>query len=101
MQFLSGKLPPSQSKARIQRQDPSHAKGRRRQVQGGAIEPGILGLGAPTPLVALKIMSGCQGKGAKMASLRVTPDTGATVDVIKHDIAKKIGAQIEPNSSGY
>ena len=68
---------------------------------GGTIEPGILGLGAPTPLVALKIMSGCQGKGAKMASLRVTPDTGATVDVIKHDIAKKIGAQIEPNSSGY
>ena len=68
---------------------------------GGAIEPGILGIGAPTPLVALKIMSGCQGKGAKMASLRVTPDTGATVDVIKHDIAKKIGAQIEPNSSGY
>ena len=46
-------------------------------------------------------MSGCQGKGTKMASLRVTPDTGATVDVIKHDIAKKIGAQIEPNSSGY
>ena len=36
-----------------------------------------------------------------MASLRVTPDMGATVDVIKHDIAKKIGAQIEPNSSGY
>ena len=36
-----------------------------------------------------------------MASLRVTLDTGATVDVIKHDIAKKIGAQIEPNSSGY
>ena len=64
-------------------------------------EPEILGLGAPTPLVALKIMSGCQGKGAKMASLCVTPDTGATVDVIKHDIAKKIGAQIEPNSSGY
>ena len=52
-------------------------------------------------MVALKIMSGCQEKGAKMASLWVTPDTGATVDVIKYDIAKKIGAEIEPNSSGY
>ena len=67
----------------------------------GTTDPEILGVGAPTPLVALKIMSGCQGKGSRMASLRVTPDTGATVDVIKHDIAKKIGAQIEPNSSGY
>ena len=36
-----------------------------------------------------------------MATLRVTPDTGATVDVIKYDIAKIIGAEIEPNSSGY
>ena len=98
VRFLSGKLPPGQSKTRVQRQDPSHAEGHWRQVWGGAIEPGILaGIGAPTPLVALKIMSGCQGKGAKMASLRVTPNTGATVDVIKHDIAKKIGAQIEPN----
>ena len=36
-----------------------------------------------------------------MASLRVTPDTGATVDVIKQDIAKQIGATIEPNSDKY
>ena len=64
-------------------------------------DPEILGVGAPTPLVALKIMSGCQKKGSRMASLRVTPDTGATVDVIKYDIAKIIGAEIEPNSSGY
>ena len=36
-----------------------------------------------------------------MATLRVTPDTGATVDVIKEDIAKQIGADIEPNTGGY
>ena len=36
-----------------------------------------------------------------MATLWVTPDTGATVDVIKYDNAKIIGAKIEPNSSGY
>ena len=62
---------------------------------------GILGIGAPTPLVALKIVSGCQNKGARVATLRVTPDTGATVDVIKQDIAKQIGAEIEPNTGGY
>ena len=72
-----------------------------RESRKGLTDPEILGVGAPTLLVALKIMSGCQGKGARMASLRVTPDTGATVDVIKYDIAKKIGAEIEPNSSGY
>ena len=46
-------------------------------------------------------MSGCKNKGARMATLRVTPDTGATVDVIKEDIAKQIGVDIEPNTGGY
>ena len=36
-----------------------------------------------------------------MASLCVTPDTGATIDVIREDVAIKVGATIEPNSSGY
>ena len=56
----------------------------------GQCQPGILGFGAPTPLVALKIMAGCQGKGDRIATLRVTPDTGATCDVIKENIAKQI-----------
>ena len=67
----------------------------------GTSDPEILGYGAPTPLVTLKIMSGCQGSGARVATLRVTPDTGATVDIIRYDIAKVIGAEIKPNSSGY
>ncbi len=36
-----------------------------------------------------------------MASLRVTPDTGTTCDVIRDNIAKQIGATIEPNSDKY
>merc|ERR1711867_308818 len=95
MQLLPGKLPP------INLRPKSRGKIRVVQKVPGQTQPGFLGLGAPTLLVALKIMSGCQGKGARMASLRVTPDTGATVDVIKQDIAKQIGAQIEPNSGGY
>ncbi len=67
----------------------------------GQCQPGILGFGAPTPLVALKIMAGCQGKGDRIATLRVTPDTGATCDVIKEKIAKQIGARIEPNTEKY
>ena len=45
----------------------------------GQCQPGILGFGAPTPLVALKIMAGCQGKGNRIATLRVTPDMGPRV----------------------
>ena len=63
-------------------------------------DPEILGYGAPTPLVTLKIMSGCQGCTTRVATLRVTPDTGATVDIIRYDIAK-VRAEIKPNSSGY
>ena len=46
-------------------------------------------------------MAGCQGKGERIATLRVTPDTGATCDVIKEKIAKQIGAVIEPNTERY
>ena len=60
-----------------------------------------MGYGAPTPLVTLKIMSGCQNNGSRVATLRVTPDTGATVDIIRNDIARTIGAEILPNTSGY
>ena len=69
-------------------------RGKIRVVQKvpGQTQPGILGIGASTPLVALKIVSRCQDKGARVATIRVTPDTGATVDVIKQDIAKQIGA---------
>merc|ERR1712115_598578 len=72
------------------------ARGKIRAVQKvpGQTQPGILGFGAPTPLVALKIMAGCQGKGDRIATLRVTPDTGATCDVIKENVAKQIGATI-------
>merc|ERR1712215_186669 len=78
-------------------------RGKIRVVQKvpGQTQPGILGFGAPPPLVPLKIVSGCHNKGARMATLCVTPDTGATVDVIKEDIAKQIGAEIEPNTGGY
>ena len=69
--------------------------------EAGIKDPDILGYGAPTPLVALKIMAGCQNNGSRVATLRVTPDTGATVDIIRNDIARKIGAEISPNSSGY
>ena len=51
--------------------------------------------------MALKIMAGCQDKEARVATLWVTPDTGATCDVIKENIAKQIGATIEPNSDKY
>merc|ERR1712089_58062 len=67
----------------------------------GQCQPGILGFGAPTPLVTLKIMAGCQGKGDRIATLKVTPDTGATCEVIKEKIAKQIGAIIEPNTEKY
>ena len=60
-----------------------------------------MGYGAPTPLVTLKIMSGCQNNGSRVATLRVTPDTGVTVDIIRNDIARTIGAEILPNTSGY
>ena len=36
-----------------------------------------------------------------MATLRVTPDTGATIDVLREDVAIKVRASIEPNSNGY
>ena len=36
-----------------------------------------------------------------MATLRVIPDTGATVDVLREDVAIKVGVSIEPNSNGY
>ena len=52
-------------------------------------------------MVTLKIMSGCQSNGSRVATLRVTPDTGATVDIIRNDIARTIGAEILPNTSGY
>merc|ERR1712041_10746 len=36
-----------------------------------------------------------------MSSFMTSTDTGATVDVIKEDIAKQIGADIEPNTGRY
>ena len=36
-----------------------------------------------------------------MTTLRVTLDTGATVDVLREDVAIKVGVSIEPNSNGY
>ena len=69
--------------------------------EAGVKDSDILGYGAPTPLVTLKIMAGCQSNGSRVATLRVTPDTGATVDIIRNDVARKIGAVIYPNSSGY
>merc|ERR1711867_249491 len=73
-------------------------RGKIRAVQTvpGQCQPGILGFGAPTPLVTLKIMASCQQKGSKIANLRVTPDTGATCDVIRLKIAEHINAVIEP-----
>merc|ERR1711954_598163 len=62
---------------------------------------GYLRIWSTNPLVALKIMAGCQGMGDRIATLRVTPDTGATCDVIKEKIAKQIGATIEPNTEKY
>merc|ERR1712239_66963 len=78
-------------------------RGKIRAVQTvpGQCQPGILGFGAPTPLVALKIMANCQKKGSRIASLRVTPDTGATCDVIGLKIAEHINAVIEPNVHKY
>ena len=78
-------------------------RGKIRAIQKvpGQSQPGILGFGAPTPLVALKIMAGCQGKGDRVPTLRVTPDTGATCDVIRLKIAQQIGAVIEPNTEKY
>ena len=78
-------------------------RGKIRAVQKvpGQCQPGILGFGAPTPLVTLKIMANCQQKGSKIASLRVTPDTGATCDVIRLKIAESINAVIEPNVHKY
>ena len=74
-------------------------RGKIRAVQKvpGQCQPGILGFGAPTPLVALKIMANCQKKGNRIATLWVTPDTGATCDVIRLKIAEQINAVIEPN----
>ena len=63
-------------------------------------DPPRINWGASTPLVTLKIMSGCQSSGSRVATLRVTPDTGETVNIIRHDIAKVIGAEIKPNTSG-
>ena len=66
------------------------------------IEPDILArLGAPTPLVPIRIMAECQSKESKLATVRVCPDTGATCDVLREDVAKKIGATVEPNTMGY
>ena len=36
-----------------------------------------------------------------MATLRLTPDTRATIDVLSEDVAIKVGASIKPNSNGY
>merc|ERR1711867_182069 len=73
-------------------------RGKIRAVQTvpGQCQPGILGFGAPTPLVTLKVMASCQKKGSRIANLRVTPDTGATCDVIRLKIAEHINAVIEP-----
>merc|ERR1711867_315533 len=78
-------------------------RGKIRAVQTvpGQCQPGILGFGAPTPLVTLKVMASCQKKGSRIANLRVTPDTGATCDVIRLKIAEHINAVIEPNVHKY
>ena len=54
--------------------------------ESGIADSEILGYGAPTPLVTLKIMSGCQSSGARVATLRVTPDSGATVNIIRQNL---------------
>ena len=69
---------------------------------GKGVRPDILSrLGAPTPLIPIRIMAECQNKDPKLATVRVCPDTGATCDVLREDVAKKVGAIIEPNMMGY
>ena len=52
-------------------------------------------LGAPTPMIPIKICGGRCLKKRKDA--QVCPDSGATTDLISEAVAKKVGMNIEPN----
>ena len=58
-------------------------------------------MGVPTPLIPLRLMAECQNKEPKLAKVRVCPDTGATVDILREDVARKVGAEVVANTMGY
>ena len=54
--------------------------------------------GAPTPMVNLKVKTK-KNQEENLVTLRALPDTGASVDCIKENFAKKHNLVIQPDST--
>ena len=57
-------------------------------------------IGYPTPEVKVEVMAGTKAI-TKVSTIRVTPDTGATADLISSRLANSLGCKIRRDQGEY
>ena len=57
-------------------------------------------IGHPTPEVKVQIMSG-ENTITKVYTIRVTPDTGTTIDLISNKLANSLGSKVRRDTGQY